>query len=322
MRSSILLVVLAACSPELPIGTPYTNPVIAGDCPDPGVLRDDNQYVLTCTSGNAGNAFPIYTSPDLVHWSLTSHVFPEGAHPTWALGDFWAPEIHKLGERYIAYFTARDQHGMLSIGAASSASPTGPFEDLGAPLVHDPAMGLIDASQITASDGTPYLLWKEDGNAIGKPTRILAQQLTADGLALLGSPATLISNDQPWECAVTEAPYMVERGGMFYLFYSGASYADATYAVGVARGPSPLGPMTKLGAPILSTAGAWTGPGHCSVIDTFAGDTAVFYHAWPNDCVNGPECGRATLLDFAQWGTDGWPKIVPSQAIPPAAKSI
>jgi GH43 family beta-xylosidase len=253
-----------------------------------------------------------------VNWSLVSHVFPEGAHPRWALGDFWAPEIHKIGERYIAYFTARDDRGMLSIGAASSATATGPFEDLGAPLVRDPQMGLIDASQFTASDGTPYLLWKEDGNAIGKPTQILAQQLTADGLALLGSPARLISNDEPWECAVTEAPFMIERGGMFYLFYSGASYADASYALGVARGRSPLGPMTKLGAPILSTAGAWAGPGHCSVVDTFAGDTAVFYHAWPNDCINGPQCGRATLLDFAHWGADGWPKIVPSQVLPAA----
>jgi beta-xylosidase len=172
-------------------------------------------------------------------------------------------------------------------------------------------MGLIDASEITASDGTPYLLWKEDGNAIGKRTPIHARQLSADGLALVGEPATLISNDEPWECDVTEAPFMVEHDGMFYLFYSGNSYANASYAVGVARGPSPLGPMTKLGAPILSTAGAWAGPGHCSVVDTFAGETAMLYHAWPNDCIDGPGCGRATLLDFVVWGPDGWPRIAP-----------
>ncbi|MDX2088692.1 MAG: glycoside hydrolase family 43 protein [Kofleriaceae bacterium] len=305
-----ILVLLAACSAAPPaLDTHFTNPVIPGDCPDPGVLRDGSQYVLTCTSGDAADAFPIYTSRDLVRWSQVSHVFPRERRPGWAIGDFWAPEIHKIGDHYVAYYTARDTHGMLAIGAAYGPSATGPFVDLGAPLVTDATMGLIDASAFTASDGTSYLLWKEDGNATGQPTDILAQQLEADGLALVGAPAKLISNDEPWEGAVTEAPFMVERDGMFYLFYSGNSYADATYAVGVARGSSPLGPMTKLGAPILSSAGGWAGPGHCSVVNTFAGKTAVVYHAWRHDCVNGPSCGRATLLDFAQWGTDGWPNI-------------
>jgi beta-xylosidase len=311
----LLLVLLTACSaPNLELGTHHINPVIPGDCPDPGVLRDGSQYVLTCTSGNASDAFPIYTSSDLVRWSRVSHVFPAGNRPTWATGDFWAPEIHKIGASYIAYFTARDTRGMLSIGAAVGASATGPFVDLGAPLLQDSAMGLIDASAFTAANGTPYLLWKDDGNAIGQRTNIYAQQLRSDGLALVGSPTTLISNDEPWEGAVTEAPFMVERNGMFYLFYSGNSYADATYAVGVARGPSPLGPMTKLGTPILSSAGAWAGPGHCAVVETFGGDTAVVYHAWPNDCINGPRCGRATLLDFAHWGADGWPRMAAARA--------
>ena len=30
----------------------------------------------------------------------------------------------------------------------------------------------------------------------------------------------LITNDQPWEGAVTEAPWMIRQNGFFYLFYS------------------------------------------------------------------------------------------------------
>ena len=287
----------------------YDNPVIPGDCPDPGVLRDGSTYVLTCTSGNAADAFPIYTSPDLATWALTSHVFPSGKHPTWAASDFWAPEIHHVGTHYVVYFTSRGTDGVLAVGAATSASATGPFTDLGAPLIHDSAMGLIDPSEITSSAGTPYVLWKEDGNAVGKPTPIHAQQLSADGTSLTGSAATLITNDESWEGAVTEAPFMVERSGTFYLFYSGGSYANATYAVGVARGSSPMGPMSKLGAPILVTGGAWVGPGHCTVLDTPAGDTAIIYHAWQAGCVNGPGCGRETLVDTIGWQTSGWPSV-------------
>src|SRR5579859_624380 len=74
----------------------YANPVIPVDCPDPGVLHDGAEYVLTCTSGGAADAYPIYTSPDLASWTLKGHVFPSGHWPTWATGDFWAPEIHHV----------------------------------------------------------------------------------------------------------------------------------------------------------------------------------------------------------------------------------
>jgi hypothetical protein len=40
------------------------------------------------------------------------------------------------------------------------------------------------------------------------------------------------------------------------------------------------------------------------------GETAIVYHAWPHDCVNGQGCGRATMLDTIAWGTDGWPNVL------------
>jgi len=285
----------------------YANAVIPTDCPDPGVLHDGARYVLTCTSGDAADAYPIYTSPDLATWTLQGHVFPSGHWPAWAVSDFWAPEIHVVGGQYVVYFSARGSDGMLAIGAASSPSALGPFTPLAQPLIHDASMGLIDASEITAG-GVPYVLWKEDGNAVGKPTPIHAQPLAADGLSLTGSASTLITNDQPWEGAVTEAPFMVDQGGTYYLFYSGNSYANATYAVGVARASSPVGPFTKAPGPILVTGGAWVGPGHCSVVDTPAGDTAMVYHAWPQGCVDAPGCGRYDLTDLVQWDS-GWPSV-------------
>jgi len=285
----------------------YANPIIPTDCPDPGVLRDGTQYVLACTSGNAADAFPIYTSPDLVTWTRRGNVFPSASRPSWAQRDFWAPEIHRVGGRYVAYFSARGADGQLAVGAASAASALGPFTDIGAPLVHDPSVGLIDASEITAPDGTPYVLWKEDGNAAGRKTPIHAQPLAADGLSRAGQSATLITNDLAWEGGVVEAPFMVERGGTYFLFYSGNGYATDKYAVGVARASSPLGPFTKAGAPILVTGGAWAGPGHASVVDTAAGDTFIVYHAWKNGAI-GAAPGRLVLGDLVAWGST-WPAV-------------
>ena len=41
-----------------------------------------------------------------------------------------------------------------------------------------------------------YLLWKNDGNAVGQPTHIWLQPLSEDGLRMAAAPKRLISNDQ------------------------------------------------------------------------------------------------------------------------------
>ena len=280
----------------------YLNPVIPTSCPDPGVMRDGTQYVLSCTSGGAANAFPIYTSPDLVHWTKMANILPSASKPVWASGDFWAPEVHHVGSHYVAYFTARHTDGRLSIGAATATSATGPFTALAQPLVHDTTMGMIDATEFADSDGKPYLVWKEDGNAAGKHTPIYGQPLSADGTALTGTRQTLITNDLGWEGGVVEGPWVVLHGGQYFMFYSGNSYANGSYAVGVARSANPLGPYEKAGDPILKTNATWVGPGHCSVLDTPEGDTYMVYHAWPQ-----AHDGRVTLVDAVRWGD--WPSV-------------
>lgn len=288
--------------------TRYSNPVIGGDCPDPGVLRDGDAYYLVCTSGNAASAFPIWRSRDLSRWTSVGHVFPSGRRPSWAASDFWAPEIHRVGSRYVAYFTARRAGGQLCVGAASASSPLGPFTDLGRPLLYDASMGLIDATVYEHSDGALYIYWKEDGNAVGRATPIHGQRLAADGLSVTGSAPSLISNDLAWEGNLVEGPWVVSHGGSVYLFYSANAYYDGRYAVGVARSSSPLGPFTKRGAPILASGVGFVGPGHGSVIEGPSGDDVLVYHAWRAGFVNGRGDGREVLVDRVAWSA-GWPTI-------------
>ncbi|ATB29261.1 glycoside hydrolase family 43 protein [Melittangium boletus] len=281
----------------------YLNPVFSGGCADPGVIFDGGKYIAVCTSGGAAAAFPIRTSSDLITWTSAGHIFPSGKRPAWAKGDFWAPEIHRVGSRYIAYYTARHTNGVLSIGAASATSPLGPFTDLGWPLVHDPNMGMIDATFFTDTAGTKYLVWKADGNAVGQKTPIYAQPLSADGLSLTGTRKTLITNDRAWEGGLVEAPWVVARDGYYYLFYSGNAYYDGRYAIGVARATSPLGPYTKAANPILKTTPDWEGPGHGSVVTSPSGTSVMVYHAW-----DAGHTTRVMLVDTIVW-KDGWPTM-------------
>lgn len=133
---------------------------------DPAVLKTDDGYVLIATSNDAPDAFPMLRSHDLVDWTPVGFAFPEGENPEWTLagtkvGDFWAPEIARVGDQYWLTYTARARDHSLSIGLANSESPTGPWRDLGRPLMTG---GVIDAHLFVAPDGTPTLFWKEDRN--------------------------------------------------------------------------------------------------------------------------------------------------------------
>ena len=113
------------------------------------------------------------------------------------------------------YFAARDLTGLLCVGAARSVSgsPIGPFQDRGAPLVRNTTIGSIDPS-FYIDRTVPYVLWKSDGNAIGKPCVIYAQPVTSNGLDFLPNslPKPLLSSGLAWEYGVLEAPWIWKQG--------------------------------------------------------------------------------------------------------------
>jgi hypothetical protein len=295
---------------------PFANPVVPFDCPDPGVLADGSTFYMVCTGGS----FPIRRSRDLVRWEDTgASVLPSGA-PPWAANGFrnWAPELHRVGDRYVAYFTSVNGGNVLSIGAAWADDPLGPYTDRGGPLVEH-GDGVIDGNYFRDDDGRHYLFYKIDGNAHGRATPIFVRELAPDGLSFAeGSSATqvLVNDRGTWEGGVVEASWTVRRDGTYYLFYSGNVY-DSRYRTGVARASSVTGPYEKLGPPILGNDGRWVGPGHGSVVRVGDEDW-FFYHAW-NAAGGGHDAarGRFGLLDRISW-EGGWPRIgdgTPSEGV-------
>lgn len=304
----------AAVSPK----PPYVNPVVGFDCPDPGVSATDDGYVMVCTGGS----FPVRRSADLVLWEDTGAALLPAGKPSWAAngGRNWAPEIHRVGDRWVAYYTSVNGGNVLSIGAASADDPAGPYVDRGAPLV-EAGVGVIDATYVRDQDGKHYLVYKIDGNSQGQPTPMYIRELAADGLSFAAgsTQVEILRNDGgTWEGGVVEAPWIVLRDGTYYLFYSGNVY-DARYRTGVARASSVTGPYEKHGAPILANNGTWVGPGHGSVVT--AGDLDYFvFHAWRNDGAGGnAPGGRHVLVQRIDW-VDGWPRIgdgTPTTALEP-----
>ena len=315
LRTFLLLslVLAAASAAAAQRRATYTNPVAAGDFPDPTVLRVGRDYWATATTSEWGPEYPILHSRDLVNWEVVGAVFPKA--PAWVSGSYWAPELAHDRGRFFAYYTARKRGGPLCVAVATARRPQGPYTDRGPMVCQE--VGSIDPFPVTDERGRRFLFWKEDGNSVSKPTIIWAQRLSADGTRLVGERREVMRNDQPWEKHATlpygdlvEGPSVVRRGGWFYMFYSGnfCCARECNYAMGVARSRELLGPWEKYsGNPILAGNDAWRCPGHGTVVEDARGRHWLLYHAYhPKDFVY---VGRQALLDEVTWGADGWPSI-------------
>ncbi|WP_308160772.1 glycoside hydrolase family 43 protein [Cellulomonas sp. GbtcB1] len=296
----------------------FTNPVYDGNLPDPFVLRAEGAWYAYGTQGRIGT-LPVLRSDDLVHWEVVGDGMPVLA-PWSGAGRHWAPEVVELGGRYVAYYTAMERGTQQQcVGVAFADHPAGPFVDeAAAPFVCEHAEGgSIDASPFVDLDGTPYLLWKNDGNHVGVRSWIRVQQLSPDGSALVGDgPVDLITHDQPWEGHLVEGPTVVARDGRYHLLYSANDYGSADYGVGWAVADALTGPWTKpRDEPLMRSSPEAAGPGHGCVVTADDGATWYVHHAWPPDAVGSTFPGRQVWLTPLDWDADGVP-VLDGPAVP------
>ncbi|RKF26094.1 glycoside hydrolase family 43 protein [Micromonospora globbae] len=295
----------------------FTNPVIRTDAPDPQAIRvGDTWYLFHTNTG--GRNVPVHTSPDLVDWTPAGDALPELSD--WAdAGKTWAPEAIQLApDRFVLYYTvAGRESGRQCVGRAVATAPQGPYrDDSDGPLICQADLGgAIDASPFRDTDGTLWLLWKNDGNAIGVDTWIWSQRLSPDGLSLVGEPTKLLRQTEPWEGTLIEGPFLHRQDGKLYLFFAANAYDRAEYAEGYAVCESPAGPCVKAPEnPILRTNDVASGPGHASMV-VKDGRTWLLYHAWPPGQEGSVDPGRQTWLDEVVW-SDGRPVVKGPTATP------
>ncbi|MGY1806913.1 glycoside hydrolase family 43 protein [Blastococcus sp. SYSU D00669] len=288
------------------------NPVLDDDFPDPDVLEVDGTYYAYATNTASLNV-QVATSTDLESWEvLPDDALP--ALPSWVIpGKTWAPEVSRFGDTFVMYTTTTNfDPAVQCIAVATATAPEGPFEVVGDSMLVCPAEqgGAIDASTFVDDDGTPYLLWKNDGNCCGLDTWLYLAPLSADGLTLAGPPVQLVKQDLEWEGELVEAPTLVARDGTYVLLYSANSYGDETYAIGYATADAVTGPYTKSEEPLFSTDasdGRYIGPGGQDVVATADGDRLVF-HSW----YGGITYRGMNVLELA------WEDGVPSVVVEPA----
>lgn len=291
----------------------FANPIFRQDFPDPHVIEVDGIYYAYATNGSGKNV-QMARSTDLIEWEYLTDAMPSLA--SWAqLGGsyVWAPEVMEVGDQFVLYYTARDKEADVQcVGVAVADSPEGKFKDLNnAALVCQTEQGgTIDAHPFRDGDKL-YLYYKNDGNCCGQPTYLYVQEMTPDGLSLVGEPVQLVRNDVTWEGHVIEAPTMWKHEDRYYLFFSANNYGGFEYAVGYADCESPLGPCTDSpDNPILASTREnppVIGPGHQTLVQV-GEQTWIFYHAWEVTSAGLRGSRRFMWVDPLVW-EDGKPVV-------------
>lgn len=255
--------------------TTYKNPLNV-PVADPFVLEDKGTYYLYGTTRHGANGFEVYTSPDLIRWSLAGFCYRPQEN-SWGVTQFWAPEvIRKGGEYYLHYTALNPRENRRNICVAKASSPLGPFTDYAGPLF--PGSSIIDSHILHDEATDRYYIYASPEN--DPPSRILGAELSPALDGLQTSPSVCLTADYGWEDLWIEGPITWKHNSTWYMIYSGGAFWEAEYALGYATAPSPLGPWTKSPEnPILQKTAAVHGPGHNGLARSPDGrELFVVYH--------------------------------------------
>lgn len=299
----------------------YKNPVVDYSLPDPTVIKGDDGYFYLYATEDIRN-MPIHRSKDLINWESVGTVFTKETRPTFEpKGGLWAPDINKIGNRYVLYYSMSRWGGewTCGIGVATAEKPEGPFIDHGM-MFRSSDIGVqnsIDPFYIE-ENGKKYLFW-------GSFRGIYGIELSQDGLAVAsGAVKKQIAG------TAYEGTYIHKRNGYYYLFASTGTCCEglkSTYQTVVGRSDNLWGPyVDKKGNLMLENNHEilihknkdFVGTGHnAELVADKNGDDWVLYHGVS---VANPS-GRVLLLDKVIW-KEGWPTVKGNSASKKAKKPL
>ncbi len=282
----------------------FLNPILAGDYPDPSVLKDGDDYYMTHSSFDASPGLLIWHSRDLVNWRPLQ---PALAKP---LGTGFAVDIARHGDRYYIYIPF--MRAPWSKGLADFANTF---------VIHAPSMegpwsdpidlkigGLIDPGHIVGEDGHRYLFFND-----GKRVRLAPDGLSTAGPIETAYAAWKYPDDWITEAYSPEGPKLFRKGAYFYLVNAvgGTGGPPTGHMIVAARSKSINGPWENCPFnPIQRTRAAserWWSRGHATCVEGPNGKWYMVYHGFENGYQT---LGRQTLLEPIEWTRDGWFKAV------------
>jgi len=278
----------------------FRNPILAGDRPDPAVVRVGEDYYLTHSSFDSAPGLTIWHSRDLVNWRYLTDALPT------PLSTVFAPDfIHHQGRFYIyipfipaPWSTAITEPEIHVIVADD---PRGPWSEPRPTGIR----GAIDPGHAVGEDGRRYLF----------TNGIRRAPLDDAGLRATGPLEQVYDGwryPDEWitEAYALEGPKIFRRDDWFYLVSAvgGTAGPPTGHMVIVARSRSIDGPWENSpGNPVTRTwhtDESWWSRGHATIIDAADDSWWMVSHGYENGFRT---LGRQILLEPIEWTPDGWP---------------
>lgn len=309
------------------LGELPNNPVLPGFHADPEIIYSNltgKYYIYSTTDGQPGWGgwyYTAYSSSDLKNWTYEGIVLDlKSDQVSWADGNAWAPAIEekktKDGYRYYLYFSGNPKDGGgKQIGVATADSPTGPFTDLGHPMITESPTGggqQIDVDVFTDPvSGKSYLYW---GNGY-----MAGAELNKDMVSIKKKTLTVLTPEGGTlqDYAYREAPYVFYRNGLYYFMWSVDDTGSPNYHVAYGTSTSPLGPIKVATDPIVTIQNPEKeiyGPAHNSVICKPGTDEwYIVYHRINKHYLDkslSPGTHREVCIDRLEFNADGTIKRV------------
>ena len=306
------------------------NPILPGFHADPEILysnKTGKYYIYSTTDGKpgwGGYKYYVYSSADLKEWKNEGVALDAKSDQiAWANGNLWAPAAIEVKQKngsykYYLYFSANpNDNGRKQMGVAVSDSPTGPFVDLGQPLLaknHPDCNGqLIDVDVfMDPVSKKPYLYW---GNSF-----MAGAELEPNMTKIKDETVTVMTpkGGSLRDYAYREAPYVFYRNGLYYFMWSVDDTGAANYHVAYGTSKSPLGPIEVAKDPIVLIQDPQHeiyGTAHNSVIQKPGTDEwYIVYHRINKDYIHfQPGVHREVCIDKLEFNADGTIKrVVPT----------
>lgn len=291
-----------------------------------GIVTRDPSSIVQCKDEfwvfYTGRGVPSYHSKDLEKWERGPAVFK--TPPEWIAkivpGNrrllYWAPDIIKLGDRYLLYYAVSTFGKITSaIGLATNptldpADPAYRWTDQGFVVRTQEGddHNAIDPSVFHDNDGS---LWMSFGSYWSGIKLVQLDPLTGKRLSPDSKLVSLAYNDS------IEASCLCRHDDYYYLFVNWGSCCQgpkSTYNIRIGRSRTVTGPyLDKGGVDMLhrggslflaTTNGPLIGPGHAGMLS--AKGESWFTSDFEGDLRMN---GKATLAIMPlRWDADGWPK--------------
>ena len=309
-------VVLAATGAHA-AGPPVINPLLASGA-DPFIITDAGRYYFMRTLGDRLEIRMTRHLADLASGEVRVIWRERASGP--ASQAIWAPELHRIGDRWYVYFTGSerghddDAHRRIYVLEADGADPmTARWTARGALVTDHPG---IDPT-VFSLGGRLYFMYSA---YVGDESRLVIAAMR-DPVTLSGPQVEIGRPTRPWEMfggrKILEGPEFLQgpTGRLFVSYSASACWADE-YALGLLSAPAGADPMDpkswiKSQAVVfgMSKAVGVYAPGHNAFFKSPDGrEDWIVYHA---NAGPGYRCDRrrSPRAQRFGWTADGAPDL-------------